>query len=213
MTLIPSQIKNIILDLGGVIINLDFDKTTTSFNQLMKIPFQDIYSQSKQTELFNKLDKGLISEPDFFKELQRLIEYTGPEEDIRNTWNAMLLDVPAYRLELLDRLKQKYRTFLLSNTCEPHITAFERDLKAVHGIDNFENHFEKVYYSCRTGFRKPDRDIFEMVLKENKLEANETVFIDDSEQHVNGAKDCGIHAFLLQKNQEVEDLLKELRLL
>src|SRR5688572_28056422 len=104
----PSQIKNHILDLGEVIINLDLKKTTEAFNRLTKIPFQEIYSQSKQIDLFNALDKGLISEPDFLKELQSQIGYQGPEEDVRKAWNSMLLDVPKERLNLLLRLQLKY---------------------------------------------------------------------------------------------------------
>ena len=102
---------------------------------------------------------------------------------------------------------------MLSNTCEPHISAFENDLYIRHGVKNFDDYFDKVYYSCRMGLRKPDKEIFEFVLKENDLVPEETVFIDDSIQHVKGAGECGINAYLLPKNMEVGNLLKELKLL
>ena len=206
-------IQNVIFDLGGVIINLDATRTISAFNKISQIPFQNIYTQAKQDEIFSLLDKGKISTLDFFNEIKRQIRYTGPIEDILVAWNAMLLDVPEERLDALVEMKHNYNTYLLSNTCEPHIDAFERELENEHGIKNFDDYFDKVYYSCRMGMRKPDKEIFEFVLRENNLKPEETVFIDDSPQHVKGAGECGINAFLLQKNMSVNDLLRQLKLL
>src|SRR5688500_10115972 len=111
-----SEIKNIILDLGGVIINLDIPATINAFNKISAVPFEDLYTQAQQTELFNKFDKGLISDFDFFTDLKQHIRHKGNDEELLYAWNAMLLDIPAHRLELLVKLKQKYNTFLLSNT-------------------------------------------------------------------------------------------------
>lgn len=206
-------IRNVIFDLGGVIINLDFNRTISEFNKIGQIPFEKIYSQARQSEIFNLLDKGKITEAEFFAELRKQIRYNGPDQDLLSAWNALLLDVPEHRLDTLVKMKQNYSTFLLSNTCEPHITAFEKDLKREYGVRNFDDYFDKVYYSCRMGMRKPDKEIFEFVLAENDLNPEETVFIDDSPQHVKGAGECGINAFLLQKNMEMEELLKQLKLL
>jgi putative hydrolase of the HAD superfamily len=207
------HIKNIIFDLGGVIINLDVNKTILEFNKLTYMPFEAIYTQASQTELFNALDKGAISNEEFFKEIRKQIRYEGPESELLRAWNSMLLDVPEKRLDVLVKMKQNYNTFLLSNTCEPHITAFEHDLYIKHGVKNFNDYFDEVYYSCRLGMRKPDKEIFEFVLDKNNLKPEETVFIDDSIQHVKGAGECGISAFLLPKNTEFGDFLKELGLL
>ena len=206
-------IKNIIFDLGGVIINLDVNKTISEFSALINQPFEKLYTQKEQNELFNLLDKGAISPDTFFNELKKITSYNGSIEKMQNAWNAMLQDVPEHRLDTLVTMKHNYNTFLLSNTCEPHIEAFEKELENEYGIKNFDDYFDKVYYSCRIGMRKPDREIFEHVLRENHLKASETIFIDDSPQHVKGAGECGINAFLLEKNREVKDLLKELHLL
>jgi glucose-1-phosphatase len=114
---------------------------------------------------------------------------------------------------LLASIKSKYRTFLLSNTNHVHVTAFEADLLKNHGMPNLSPLFEKTYYSCQMGLRKPDREIFDFVLKENKLDPLETLFIDDSPQHIEGAKQAGIHAILLGKGEEVGDVLNKMRLL
>lgn len=206
-------VKNIIFDLGGVIINLDPSLTQYEFNRLGEVPFETLYTQAKQTELFNEFETGRISDYTFFGELKKLLRYEGPDENLLFAWNAMLLDVPAKRLDLLIEAKQNYRTFLLSNTNETHINAFERDLYVKHGVKNFNDYFDEVYYSCRVNMRKPDKEIFEFVLSKNKLVAEETVFIDDSIQHVRSAGDCGIRAYLLNRPNEVGDLLRELKVL
>ncbi len=207
------QIKNIIFDLGGVIINLDIPKTISEFNKLSNQPFESIYNQLQQTPVFDLFDKGQITEKDFFVELKKALRNDVTDEELLFAWNAMLLDFPKHRLELLSKLKPNYRLFLLSNTNESHVLEFEKTLFASHGYQNLEPFFEKVYYSCRMNQRKPNADIFESVLNENNLIAEETLFIDDSPQHVEGALTLGVKAMLLEKNNEVEDLLKELKLI
>lgn len=204
-----SQIKNIIFDLGGVIINLDINRTINEFNKLATTPFEAIYTQLQQSPIFDQFDKGLISENDFFNELQIQIKAKVEKEDLILAWNAMLLDFPINRLKLLESLNKRYRLFLLSNTNETHILEFENQLFKTHGYKNLEPFFEKVYYSCRMEMRKPDVEIFEYVLKENNLIPSETLFIDDTPHHVIGALKTGIKALLLEKNKEFESLLLE----
>jgi epoxide hydrolase-like predicted phosphatase len=207
-----SQIKNIIFDLGGVIINLDIPLTIKEFNKLSRKPFESIYTQLQQSPVFDQFDKGEISEVDFFNVLNHALEDSIQNEKLLFAWNAMLLDFPIHRLELLEQLKPKYRLFLLSNTNETHVTEFEKQLFNMHGHKNLEPFFEKVYYSCRMNMRKPNADIFEFVLKKNGLNPSETLFIDDSPQHVEGAVKIGIKAVLLKKEEDVVDLIKNLDL-
>lgn len=208
-----SEIKNIIFDLGGVIINLDIPKTIAEFNKLSVVPFESIYTQLQQSPIFDLFDKGQISEADFFKELKKNLKEDVTNAQMIDAWNAMLLDFPIHRLQLLSALNLKYRIFLLSNTNETHVTQLESDLHKEHSYKNLEPFFEKVYYSCRIGMRKPDSEIFEFVLNQNKLNANETIFIDDSPQHIKGALDAGIQSYLLLKDKDVNDLVSHLKLL
>jgi putative hydrolase of the HAD superfamily len=208
-----SEIKNIIFDLGGVIINLDIPKTIDEFNKLTNKPFESIYNQLQQLPIFDLFDKGQISELNFFSEIQKSLGSDIPHHKLLFAWNAMLLDFPLHRLELLVQLKSNYRLFLLSNTNETHVTEFEKTLQKQHGYNDLETFFEKIYYSCRIGMRKPDTEIFEYVLKQNNLTANETIFIDDSPQHIEGALKTGIKAHYLAKNQDVKELIGNLNLL
>lgn len=207
-----AEIKNIIFDLGGVIINLDYAKTIAEFNIISEKPFETIFTQLQQSPVFDQFDKGEISEADFFSEMLKSLRVEISHAQFIHAWNAMLLDFPKERLELLKKLKTKYRLFLLSNTNETHIVQLEADLYTQHGYKNLEPFFEKVYYSCRIGMRKPDKEIFEFVLQENKLNPTETIFIDDSPQHVKGALKTGIQAHFLAKGIDVIDLIRELNL-
>jgi glucose-1-phosphatase len=205
-------IKNIILDLGGVIINLNMAATADAFRKLGMTDFDLHFTQAKQNGLFDDFDKGLISSEAFRKNLKSFLPDGTSDEMIDTAWNAMLLDVPAHRLDLLLELKKKYRLFLLSNTNEIHVTAFSAALKKQYGFEDFSDYFEAWYYSCRMGKRKPDAEIFEQVLTENGLIANETLFIDDSAQHVAGARKAGLHAEWLSGGEEIADLLQRLNL-
>lgn len=207
------NINAVIFDLGGVIINLDVEKTLYAISMFSNTSFRSIYEGKTHQELFNDFEKGKISSKEFFETVKRRTEFNGNDNELRRAWNAMLLDIPEERLEALVDMKHNYNTFLLSNTNEAHIDAIELGLEDVHGIKNFSDYFDKVYFSCRVGMRKPDKEIFELVLNENKLKPEETIFIDDSAQHVKAAGECGINAFLLQKNMSVNDLLKQLKLL
>lgn len=208
-----NSVKNIIFDLGGVIINLDILATIEAFNQISEVPFENIYTQAEQSPIFNLFDKGEISEFDFFNLLRKELRFKGSDEILYTAWNRMLLDVPQERLDLLVTAKQNYKTFLLSNTNETHISVFERELYLNLGVRNFNDYFDKIYYSCRIGMRKPDKEIFDYVLKKNSLIPEETVFIDDSVQHVKAAGELGIRSYLLQPQMEIIDLLKDLHLL
>ncbi len=207
------KIKNIIFDLGGVIINLDTPRTIEEFDKLSGKPFEAVYTQLHQTPLFDLFDKGMASESDFFNGLKVALETEIEADAMIKAWNAMLLDFPLHRLNLLKELKKHYRLFLLSNTNETHIKEFEKHLLQTRGYANLEPFFEKVYYSCRMGMRKPDTEIFAYVLKENHLIPEETIFIDDTKQHVEGAAKTGISAQLLPKGKDISEWIKDLGLI
>lgn len=205
-----AAIRNIIFDLGGVIINLDTPKTIAAFDALSNVAFESIYTQAQQTSLFDEFDKGQVTEEHFFSTIKGLLKTSATIEQMEDAWNAMLLDFPKHRLELLLNLKSRYRIFLLSNTNETHIREFEKILYKEHVHHNLDFFFHKAYYSCRIGMRKPDAEIFRHVLQENNLDPSETIFIDDTQKHVDGAKSCGIHAHLLPAGTDVSVLIKEL---
>ncbi len=181
--------------------------TRKAFTELGVENFDNIYTQAGQSGIFDRLDKGEISPEEFRDELRRHIPRTITDAEIDSAWDAMLLDVPKEKLELLARLKSKYRLFLLSNTNVIHVKKFSAELQRVHGTPDFSPYFEKWYYSCNIGMRKPDSEIFEFVLNENNLKAQETLFIDDSIQHIRGAEKLGLQTLFFNVNLSLKEAL------
>lgn len=204
--------KNIIFDLGGVILDIDYNLTEKAFKDLGCKNFGEIYSKAKQTTLFDDFEEGKIDEAAFFFKLKTMGGIDASMAELKNAWNAMLIRLPQRNFDLLESLQNKYRIFLLSNTNETHVKKFVEIIEASHGFNNFIKLFEQTYYSSRIGLRKPNAKCFEFVLEENNLLPEETVFIDDSIQHVEGAKKTGIQAYWLDLPKPTGDLLKELKL-
>lgn len=185
-------IKNIIFDLGGVILNLDFSLTKTAFINLGIEDFDLYYSKAKQTGIFDNFEIGKISEDEFCQQLKVLTGIKKTNDEIILAWNAMLLDFPIIRKQLILKLKKEFNIVLLSNTNETHIRSFLKIVKNDINEISLAPLFNKVYYSNKIGYRKPNKNAFEFVLSQNNFKAEETLFLDDSIQHINGAKLLGI---------------------
>ncbi|MCC7051166.1 MAG: HAD family phosphatase [Bacteroidia bacterium] len=206
-------IKNIILDLGGVLINLDYLATEKKFIEFGLTNFDQLFTQAKQTSLFDDYETGKITTDLFVQQIINLSNYTLNKNQVMQAWNAMLLDFPLERMELLERLKKKYRLFLLSNTNQLHIESFITILNHGFGYGRFVNAFEKIYYSYQIDLRKPNTTIFKHVLQDRQLLANETLFIDDSAQHIQGALQAGINAqWLNLKTTTLKECLTQLQI-
>lgn len=206
--MIPStnSLKNIIFDYGGVILNIDYHLTVKAFASLGIADFGTLYSQAVQNLLFDHLETGNM-QPDAFCDAIRTLSnlpLTNPE--IVTAWNAIILDMPAERIRLLENLKSRYRIFLLSNTNAIHYPVYLKELQDIYGYTDFNGLFEKAYFSFHMGMKKPDAEIFLHVLRENSLMPSETLFIDDSIQHIHGAGACGLPAFFLKPGMDIRSL-------
>lgn len=196
------KIKNIIFDLGGVIINIDYNLTAQAFEQMGISNFNRLFSQARQSHLFDAYEKGQLSSHEFRQEIKKIIGGNYSDAQIDKAWNALLLDIPPQRLQLLNQVKSKYNTYLLSNTNDIHIETFNAYLKCTFDIPSLQAYFNRLYLSYKVGMRKPDAEIFELVLSENNLLPAETLFIDDSMQHIESAKKLGIQTRWLDVNKE-----------
>lgn len=203
------MIKNIIFDLGGVILNIDFQKTVNAFYKLGITNINEIFSGYAQREFFGAFEKGLISPQQFRDEIKKFISEPVTDDMIDEAWNAMILDFPAERINLLLSCRSKYRTFLLSNTNALHFSAYNKQLNEKYHINDLSDLFERAYYSFRLGLRKPDMEIFELVLKKNNLKPEETLFIDDFPQHIDTAASLGINTILLKPPQTLTDVFHD----
>lgn len=199
------SIKNIIFDLGGVIINLSVPTTVGAFAKASGKPVDEI-AALVSSQGFMDYEKGLLSDEAFRDHVREALNWNGSDSEIDESWNAMLLDIPAERLQLLEKLKKNHRIFLLSNTNEIHLRKFNQILHRQTGQEEMDGYFHKAYYSHRMKMRKPDVEIFEFVLQENKLNPKETLFLDDHLSNLQGAEQAGIKTFHVQNPELIFSL-------
>lgn len=191
-------IDTIILDLGGVLIDVDYQRTAKEFTKLGYGNFDSLYSKAKQSSVFDEFETGHLSPSGFCQKIRELVSPDLSDVQIVNGWNAMLGTIPQERIELIQQLRNRFQLLLLSNTNAIHVPAFEEIIALNNGIGNFKSLFDGAYYSCEIGLRKPHAEAFHYVLDKHDAKPSKTLFVDDSIQHVEGAKAAGLHAVHLE---------------
>ncbi len=162
------NIKNIIFDLGGVLLNIDFKKTFEAFKALGVENIEEMYGQHHANSLFKNLETGGISDEEFFSTIKKYIPGNVTDQQIEHAWNAMILDFRMDSLAELERLATTYKLFLLSNTNSIHLRRVKEVFTRETGKPLLDDYFSRSWYSNLIGLRKPDNDIYEFVLKEEK---------------------------------------------
>ncbi|WP_019948688.1 HAD family hydrolase [Hymenobacter aerophilus] len=200
------KLPHLLFDFGGVIINIDYNRTLEAMRQLGSgIEF----TQAAQAELFDQLETGHISATEFRDGLRAHYGLQATDAQLDAAWHAMLLDVPAERLALIAELRaQGYQTALLSNTNDLHITEINRRLKAQYGLQHgIADCLDRVFYSQQVGLRKPGEEIFRHALREMNWRPADTLFIEDSPQHIETARRLGLHTLFLTPPLTLQDAL------
>lgn len=200
-----TNIKNIILDLGGVILDLDFESCINEFKKMGIRDIVNLYEVPDHYPFFIQLEKGLISPDDMRNDVRRTTGKDLSDEEIDYAWNIVSAGFTKKAIETVKILNSRYRLFLLSNTNAIHEVYYNNQLKEQHGIRNLTEIFEKVYYSHDLHMRKPDAEIFEFVLQDSQLDPVETLFVDDTAVHLKTASSLGIQTFHLVPPQRIEE--------
>ncbi|GGH34912.1 haloacid dehalogenase [Dyadobacter endophyticus] len=204
------KIKNIIFDLGDVILNIDVPIASKSFADLSGLEQSEIITIFKENELFRQFETGSMDESTFRNYVREILNFPDlSDEAIDTAWNSLLLDLPPERVELLRKLATQYRLFLLSNTSSIHITQVNKILEASTGVEKLEDLFETVFLSYEMGLMKPDTRIYQDVLDQAGLKAEETLFLDDNADNIRGAAQLGIETIHVQKPVTILEYLKD----
>lgn len=203
-----ANIKNIIFDLGNVLIPLKTDNAREAFQKLMPssqaVP--DIFS-FKNLDNFTDFETGRISAHVFFESLKPRFREDVTINEIISAWNKILGNFPAEHTEMLKKLAAKYRLFVLSNTNEIHAAKYEKE---VPGVDHLKDLFEKLYYSHLEGLRKPQPELYERVLKQNQLNPGETLFADDLPENIETARNLGIQTLHVTPDMNLPEWFSQL---
>lgn len=203
-------IKQIVFDLGNVLIDLDFDQVNRSFEELIGQDFNRLATSEETKNAFLQLELGHYSEESFINALQRQASKVPDGRKLINAWNSLLGTIPAKRLVMLDQLKDKgYDLYLLSNTNSIHIHWLNKYLKKEHGIEDFnQRFFTKSYYSHLLKMRKPDAEIYEYVLNDAFINRAETLFVDDNEENILSAQQVGINTIHHNSGRDITEVMQ-----
>ena len=205
--------KNLIFDLGEVIIDIDYRQTITAFQKLAVVDFSTVVSYSAQNPVFDWYEKGHVTTGFFFDELRKYLRPGTTDKEIESAWNAIFQDFSPQKIELLKQLKTRYNTFALSNINEIHLASIDKAAQTKFGGAAFSNFFQSAYYSNKIGLRKPEPEIYALLLEKEGLKAGETFFVDDKKENVEAACKFGIHAYQLTNRNNLQGLLAELKII
>lgn len=200
------QISNIIFDFGGVILDIDPEFTLQEL-KLLGVKDVSVFQSSEfQQEVLNKFERGILTPEQFRDKVRQYLGENLNDQDIDDAWNALLLDIPKERIKVLEQVKANYGMFLLSNSNEIHYDVYVRDLQLRFGYREFDQLFHKSYFSFDLHLSKPNPEIFEFVLNQQNLLPENTLFIDDTLEHILAARALGIRTYHLVKPERVRDL-------
>lgn len=201
-------IKNLIFDLGGVIINLSVIKTQLAFTRLSGLTLPEVQKRVHQGVFFHDFEKGLISDDQFRASLREDLGLAVDDVSLDIAWNDMLLDIPLARLNLLESLKNQYQLYLLSNTNNIHMQRFNTIVQETTGKPKIDHYFNEAYFSHLIKLSKPDHEIYRFVLEKNNLIPEETLFLDDNKDNLAGAHAVGIRTFHVENPDQLFSLFK-----
>ena len=203
-----AKIKNIIFDLGGVI--LDIDETIVYKDlEKMGISTSELAQSKEFIDIMSKFDTGIYTAPTFRKKTKALLgQEKMTDQRFDAIWNAMLLDIPRERIEAIEKVKKHYKIFLMSNSNVIHYDLYVRDLQLRFGYHEFDELFNKSYFSFAEHLEKPDPRFFELILDHEGLLPEETLFIDDTAANIEVAKSLGIKTYHIRRDELVRNLFE-----
>jgi len=201
-------IRNIVFDLGGVLLNIDPNKTIEAFGQLGMGQLIGDKGLTYDHDIFYLMEQGKVTPEEFRNGVRKLLSGEVTNEQIDVAWNAMLLDFPTIRVELLQKLRNEFGLYLFSNTNAIHVAKYQSIFRNEHGFE-VTSLFDKVFHSNEIGYRKPNPESFWEIIRLSGITPIETIFVDDLLSNVEAAIACGLKGYWLQPGQSVEGIFKE----
>ena len=200
------MIKNILFDWGGVLIHLDKHRCTEAFAQLGVEVSDELTNPYGQRADLKGFERGTMSVDEFHDTVRRLYAPGLTDAQIDRAWNALLLEIPTYKLDMLLKLKERYRLYLLSNTNAVHWEEGRKrfDYKGYRA----EDYFEQIFLSQEIHELKPAPEAFLKVTQLAGIEPEETLFIDDLQASCDAAAALGFHTYCPKANSDWRSELK-----
>jgi len=197
-----SKIKNIIFDLGGVLLNINPLLSLLELEKISGISKDELIVKFVNEKIFEKFDTGSLNPAQFRSKLCQILNCGVSDAEIDRTWNELLLDFPLSRVELLQQIRKNYRVFLLSNTNSIHFDHYTHEFYEKYGIQ-MTDLFDNLFLSYEIGIHKPDAGIYTHILQQAGIKASESVFFDDSLANIEAAELQGIAGIQIKDGLDV----------
>ncbi len=197
-----TSVKNIIFDLGGVLLGIDAQRSIKAFEDLGMPQLIKAGGWGYNHPVFLDMEAGKLTDDEFRNGIRQLLPKQVENDEIDAAWCAMILNYFPERIELINRLSKDYRVYLFSNTNAIHIRHFHGLFSQTFG-HSLSDLFVKDYYSSEIGLRKPAIESFNYVLNDAGLKAEETLFVDDSDANVESAKKTGMSTIWLTPESDL----------
>ena len=201
-----NNISTLIFDFGGVLIDLDMNQSILNFKKLGVENVEEYLSNFGQSGFFMQLEKGEISAEEFRSEIRKMTPKVITDNEIDEAWNAFLVRIPAEKLDIVYELRKKYRVIMLSNTNAIHFPYAERTFFS-HKNRSIDEYFDKCYRSYDMQMAKPDAEIFEAILSQEQVAANQCLLLDDGPKNIEQAKKLGIQTYFVDPKEDLSFLL------
>lgn len=203
------MIKNLLFDLGGVIMDLDRDRCVRAFERLGMKDADDFLGVYGQKGAFLALESGKIDADEFHRQVRPMIDRAEVSDDeIDSAFNEFLVGIPVERLEALRTLRKDYKIYLLSNTNPIMINSRIAEEFRKESLE-MADYFDGIFTSYEAGCCKPGKEIFDYTEREGQIKPEETLFFDDSQANVDAARSYGFNAVLVRPGDEFKNLLDE----
>ncbi len=200
------EIKNIIFDFGGVVLDIDPQLTIDEFVKLGFTDFNKLSVPEFTEEIIGKFERGILTPEVFRAKLKTFLGIDVTDQQLDYAWNSLLYDIPRERIEIIEQVKKNYQIILLSNSNEIHYDLFVRDLQLRFGYREFDELFHKAYFSFDLHLLKPNPEVYEFVINQHGLIVEDSLFIDDKAENIEAAKLLGLKTYQLSKPERIRDI-------
>lgn len=204
----PKSFSALLFDLGGVLYDIDVQRSMDAFAAMGLENFDQLYNLKEQTDLFDALEKGQIGENEFEAAIAKHFPKKPEAGRITRAWQALLIQMRRENVDILQRLRKKYPIYLASNTNIMHLQPIDAEIKEQFGLPELRVLFDKAYFSFEIGLRKPDLEFFDHIIRDAGLDPSATLFLDDNEDNVKGGLAAGLFSLKMERNSDLEAMLQ-----
>lgn len=204
------NIKNLLFDFGGVIVNINKENAINRFKEIGVSNIEDYLGEFRQEGIFLEYEEGKLTTQEFCLALRKLSGKEDiTEEEVDSAWLAFLVGIPEYKLKMLKELRKEFNVYLLSNT-NPSIMRWAKSNDFSAEGDSIEAFFDKLYLSYEIGCAKPDKEIYEYLIKDSGINPAETLFFDDGKTNIEVAQQLGFQTHLTDEKEDLNKIIAQI---